>query len=217
MLRALVVLVLCTPAFAYPPEQRVTYTADDQEHIYLVQEVRAPVGLFIYAHGAGGLEEQGMSATVFDGSFGRLRALLAKRHWIYVTPRQPDFETLMPELERRYGTLPVVLAGASAGGRRVYAELSRRPYDYEGAILLCPAVALEGEPTGLTHVRCPVWIETGAEDRRITRTARAFAAYLEKHRRPHRYVEIEGGNHDDPVKQVEWPAAFAFVTKGPKK
>ena len=201
---------------AYPAERRVVYAdAEGAERVYLVQEpAGTPAGLFIYAHGAGGLEEQGMSPAGYQGSFKRLRTLLAQQRWVYVCPREPDFASLLPQLRARYGRLRTVLAGASAGGRRAYQELGRLPQGYVGAILLCPAVAREaGEPAGLARARMPIWIETGAEDKRITESARWLARYLEAEGREHRYVEIAGGNHDAPVKLVDWRAAFAFVTK----
>jgi len=196
---------------AYPAFERHTYTdATGVEHVFLLQRAprgAAPAGLFIYCHGAGGFEEQGMSPEGYAGSFARLRTLLAQRGWAYACPRLPDFDSLLPELEKYFGKIRIVLSGASAGGRRAYREALVRPGRYAGVILLCPAIEADPAPVSL-----PAWISGGEVDR-LTVGARALAANTKAAGVRCKLTVIPEGNHDAPLKQADWRAAMDYVLR----
>ena len=201
--------VAATP---YPEFERHVYRdAAGAEHAFLLQ--RAPdgavaKGLLIYAHGAGGFEEQGMDPKIFAGSFGRLRKLIAARGWAYACPRLPDFDSLLPEVEKYVGHRRTVLAGASAGGRRAYREALARPARYRGVILLCPAIQQDPDSLAL-----PAYIVGGETDERITAAAHELADAMRDAGVRVNFIELPGGNHDAPVKQVDWRAALDFTAK----
>ena len=80
----------------YPPYQRRTYTdLESKPHVYLVQEPAAPdtaKHILVYMHGGGGNEHEGMNSRGFEASFTRLRALLTQKEWIYITPRDYEYD-----------------------------------------------------------------------------------------------------------------------------
>src|SRR5258706_3825637 len=90
----------------FPTEKQITYRDQKSaEHIYLVQEPSerpANPRLLIYMHGAGGLEEQGMDPVWASGTFARLRRLMNQWQWIYVCPRDPEFQDLRKHLQTQY-------------------------------------------------------------------------------------------------------------------
>ena len=183
---------------------------------YLLQEPRIGTkraqGILIYAHGGGGLEEQGMNPSHYEGTFHRLRTLLALRNFIYICPRLADFNTLYPHLRKCYGKLPLYLAGASAGGATVFSEMVNGGRKYEGVILLCPALCPPFDITTLPAKLPPLYFVSGEADLFITKFCRNLVTALKK--RPNcqfEYVEIKGGNHDAPVKKVNWRKALTFL------
>ena len=87
---------------ALPPETTEEYRdSQDQKHVFLLQapEIKAlaeDAAILIYMHGAGGKEEQGMD------KLPRLREVMSRWGWVYVCPRDSDFDGLRAELLRRY-------------------------------------------------------------------------------------------------------------------
>src|SRR5262245_49171834 len=120
-----VFVAISTASETYPQEKTITYQiAGGERYVYAVQEPGSLAGntpIFIYMHGAAGLEEQGMEL------FPSLRRLLAEKGWLYVCPREEDFGSLRQELEHRYGKRPLYLSGASAGGAAAFEEASQNP------------------------------------------------------------------------------------------
>lgn len=195
----------------YAKERLVQY---GQGHLYLVQEPRGGPkkarGIFIYAHGGGGREEQGMDVNHYSRTFFRLRTLLNLRNFIYVCPRWAHFPSLIKELKKRYGGLPIYLAGASAGGALVYDETAKAKRRYHGILLLCPALSSKYSKK-LPPKLPPLYVVSGEKDLLITRFCRKLAA--QRGTGKFRYEEIAGGNHDAPLKQANWRKALAFLTK----
>lgn len=199
-----------------PPAKVVTYTGSDgAEHLYLVQEPRgsavgANAPVLIYMHGAGGKEEQGMY-KLFPG----LRQLLDSWGWIYACPRDDDFTGLRDDLRLRYGSCTFYLSGASAGGRAVLWEALAHPTYYSGLILMCPAVVRESLPkavaTEASSLPMPVWMICGERDTYYAATCRFVQQALERRAQSVFYLQIPGGNHDDPCLQIRWEDALRFV------
>ena len=199
---------------AYPEANRETYRDPaGKERIYMVQE---PAGLknspdiLIYMHGSAGKEEQGMDPVWENRTFARLRTLLNQWGWVYVCPRDAEFDGLLKHLKEKYRTNNVYLAGASAGGHEAIAEAVRNPSSYAGLLLLCPAFrnGTRDDPARLTM---PVWIVSGEKDRRITEQCRKLVRKLEELKKPHIYREIKGGHHGTPLEKANWEQALAFL------
>jgi pimeloyl-ACP methyl ester carboxylesterase len=185
-------------------------TADGNLHVYLVQEPetnRAGAPVFIYMHGMGGKEEQGMEI------FPSLRSHLNDLGWIYVCPRDNEYAGLLAELESRYGRRKIYLSGASAGGRWALWEAERHPGRYAGLILMCPAVRRSSLILDLSDdpLQMPVWIVCGEQDVVYAAASRWLTETLEKLARPVHYRQIPGGDHNDPCRQIRWAHALAFI------
>jgi len=201
----------------YAREFVVRYSdAEGGTHVYLVQEPLSSLGeraaILIYMHGAGGREEQGM--TVFP----KLRELLNSMGWVYVCPRDNEFDGLCRDLGKRYGERRLYLSGASAGGRWALQEAIQHGSRYSGLILMCPAAfvgtffgALDaGEP----FLKMPVWLVCGERDSSYAATCRLLAQAVKQRGGRVRYREIPGGDHDDPWRQIRWTDAIKFVSEG---
>ena len=183
---------------------------------YLVQEpkggAKSARAILVYAHGGGGQEEQGMDPKHYAQSFHRLRLLLHLRNFIYVCPRFVSFKRLYPHLRKRYGQLPIYLAGASAGGATVFRELLQKKRKYGGAILLCPALSPKNTPIKLPSKLPPLYIVSGEDDVYITQFCRQMIAQVKKgNHGPYKYVELPQGNHDAPLKKAPWSKALSYL------
>ncbi|MEI6083924.1 MAG: hypothetical protein WCS70_06445 [Verrucomicrobiota bacterium] len=195
-----------------PAVQKASYRdVFGESHAYLVQQPTKPAEhsqLLIYMHGAGGLEEQGMDPQWASRTFTRLRTLMNQWGWVYVCPRDEEFPGLLADLRKKYKPETIVLAGASAGGRVALTEASRAPKSYAGLILLCPAINGASDVSKLTM---PAWIVSATGDEFITLNTRQLVGSLERAKKRHRYVEMPGGGHDTPVREVEWEKALWFL------
>ena len=200
-----------------PPELTLTYVdTNGVEHLYLAQEpqvrpIPADTPILIFMHGKGGKEEQGMR-KLFPG----LRELLDGRGWIYVCPRDGEFEGLRCELVRRYGERTLYLSGASAGGRAALREALQHPAAYAGLILMCPALAPEKLPTfksDASLLPMPLWMICGEMDLDFAATCRALQAVLTNRQQAVHYFEIPGGDHNAPCSKINWEEALRFVSE----
>ena len=201
---------IATAAHSIPNWQKITYqNAAGESHVFALKEpteINADSYIFIYMHGAAGLEEQGMEL------FPSLRKLLTEKKWIYVCPRDDDYQGLRNELELRYGKHLIFLSGASAGGNSAFEEATRNPSAYKGLILLCPAI----DPGAITQktalsLKMPVWIIAGDRDGISIDASRKLYQLLRSAHRPVDYDEIPGGNHNAPLTQINWRDAVSFV------
>ena len=199
---------------AFPGANREAYRDPaGTERIYMVQEpedLKHSPNILIYMHGSAGKEEQGMDPVWENRTFARLRTLLNKLGWVYVCPRDAEFNGLLKHLKQKYQTNNVYLAGASAGGHEAIAEAVRNPSSYAGLLLLCPAFR-NGTGDDPARLTMPVWIVSGEKDRRITEQCRKLVSKLEELKKPHIYREIKGGHHGTPVEKANWEKALAFL------
>jgi protein tyrosine phosphatase (PTP) superfamily phosphohydrolase (DUF442 family)/dienelactone hydrolase len=193
-----------------PVQKSVNYTdAAGKEHTYLVQEpayASTTTPVFIYLYGAGGKEEQGMQL------FGDLRKLLNTTRWIYVCPRDYEYAGLRKSITKQYGSRPLVLCGASAGGREAYLEATGNPGAYAAAVLLCPAFpATRIREQNITKLTMPVAIVCGENDPLSTAASRKLVDELKKMNRKVLYQEIPGGDHDAPLIKTDWPNVLKHI------
>lgn len=207
---------LVTPE-GFPPHTRVVYEDDaGNRHVYLVQESETVAGdapVLVYLHGANGTEADGMAATGYFGSFARLRAELAARGWIYITPRDYDMDGLYDEILTRYGARPVYLAGHSAGGRETLLATHVHPDRYAGIMPMHPGI---GYPVqigrgGLKGFNMPIWMTCSDDDGVITPATRTIARDLRDLGKRLVYVEVPGGGHGGGCARADWPAALDFL------
>lgn len=204
----------------FAKEKTIKYTGrSGKEHVYLVQEPLAdPIPedtpIHIYMHGAGGKEEQGM--TIFSD----IRGLMNEWGWIYVCPRDGDYNGLLKDLSNRYGERKVYLSGASAGGRSVYREAVRNALPYSGLILMCPALPAStivlDEPDE-NYLPMPVWMVCGEKDILYASFCRSLESALKDLNRDVYYREIPGGHHGTPTTRIQWKKAFEFILKDSKE
>jgi pimeloyl-ACP methyl ester carboxylesterase len=199
---------------AYSEAEHVqTLTGHGTEQHYLVQEperLEPNAPILIYMHGADGDETQGMDPEYADGTFARLRSILYRHGWIYVTARIADFDGLKQELKARYGPRPFVLSGSSLGGAQSLREAMASPRAYAGVIVMCPALPMaDAKPA--KNLTMPVYIECGANDVLIAEVSRKMADTMKRRREPYVYVEIPGGTHRTPIEQIDWKRALDFV------
>lgn len=174
-----------------------------------------PKGIFIYMHGAGGGKEQGRSDTAFKGSFARLQtALNDELSLIYVTPETVSFNEpggrqlakLIDKLRAERPTLPIYLAGASAGGRTaVYA--TEHTASLDGLILISPALTpsqIEHPPANLK--RLSMFIEHGTEDPIVNwRGSSEFEINVAS---PSSSTIFAKGDHNTPLETIDWSHAI---------
>ncbi|MBA4388331.1 MAG: hypothetical protein C0404_10145 [Verrucomicrobia bacterium] len=171
----------------------------DAEHA-----TNAPI--LIYMHGAGGREEQGMKL------FPKLRTLLNERSWIFICPRDYEYEDLRVELARRYGKRKLFLSGASAGANSAFKEAAGHTNVYSGLILMCPAVHPTAvDEAGKELAGMPLWLVCGELDRIPVESSRKLYSLLKQMNSPVNYHEIPGGNHDAPCFKIAWEDALRFV------
>lgn len=197
---------------SYPEAKIVTYqSADGDSHVYAVQDsthLVTQTHVLIYMHGSAGLEEQGMQL------FPSLRRLLHARGWIYICPRDEDYKGLLREIENRYGKQPIFLSGASAGGSSAFEEAIRNPGAYSGLILMCPAISSAGVGNEVSRLlTMPVWIVAGERDNYSVEASRRLYQILNSGDHRVHYHEIPKGNHNAPLKQIEWERALDFLTE----
>ena len=177
-----------------------------------MQEPRASISenapILIYMHGMGGKEEQGMEI------FPSLRTLLNEDGWIYVCPRDDEYDGLLTELAQRYGKRRTFLSGASAGARSALREAFANPSHYEGLILMCPAVRPSALATTLSEntLSMPTWIVCGENDTVCAASSRMLYKMQQAREHPVYYREIPGGDHNVPCREIRWSAALEFVT-----
>lgn len=205
---------LAGPTHAVLPAASVERYEDQRgrQHVFLMQapspsQINSNSVIFLYIHGAGGLEEQGMNI------FPKLRRLLSRMESIYVCPRDYEYDCLLAELHGRFGDRPVYLCGASAGGRSALAEAVRRPEDYSGLVLLGPAVLPDSDLlASVTRLPFPVYMRCGEQDIAYARTCNAIQRRLTKSGGRVFYEIIPGGDHDSPCRNVDWADVMRFLT-----
>jgi len=91
-----------------------------------------------------------------------------------------------------------------AAAIRLHYQASGRSLDEE---LLARSALLHAD-----RLTMPVYLSHGAADALIpVEPTRALAKRLQEQGRPVKYVEIEGGDHDSPVVQVNWSQALDLV------
>lgn len=193
-----------------------TETYRDSEkrlHRYQVQEPKdfqAKPNILIYMHGSAGKEEQGMDLQWERGTFARLRILMNRWRWVYVCPRDAEFDGLLKHLEETYAPQDIYLAGASGGGNIALWEAQRNPSAYAGLLLLCPAIKRR-KSNNPSPPAMPVWIVSATRDRKITQKCRVLVRELESLQSPCFYREIAGGHHGTPLQKVHWQKALEFL------
>lgn len=191
------------------PDRRL-YLDVGRLRVYRVREPSVSVTggpIVVYLRGAGGTERQGLGPE-----FARLHAALDRRGGVLACPRDPELGALLPRLHARYGDRPLVLVGASMGGRHAYDEACEHPERYAGLVLLCPAVHYEGPPVADTRfLPMPVWIVCGDRDEWALDASRGLARDLAALGRPVHHHEIPGGDHGAPLQAIDWDAALDFV------
>ncbi len=199
---------------SYPEAKRFeTKTTKGAEQYYMVQEpetLSANAPMLLYMHGADGDETQGMDPEYAEGTFARLRSLLAQRGWLYVTARKAEYEGLRKELEVKYGKRPIVLSGSSLGGKQSLTEAMLHPDLYAGVIVMCPALPLS-DPGPAQRLTMPVYIESGEKDVLIASVSRMVLGAMKRKGRPFIYKEIPEGTHRTPIEQIDWVGALEFV------
>lgn len=193
-----------------PVQKSVSYTdTAGKEYLYLVQEpayASTATPVFIYLNGAAGKEEQGMQV------FGDLRKLLNTTRWIYVCPRDYEYTGLRTSITEQYGNRPLIICGASAGGREAYLEAIKNPGTYAGVVLLCPALpASRIRKQEFRTLTMPVVIVCGENDSLSTAASRKLALGLEKTNRNVLYREIPGGDHAAPLEKTGWPNVLKHI------
>jgi hypothetical protein len=199
---------------ALPAARTETYRDPEKRtRIYRVQEPKdfqAKPNILIYMHGSAGKEEQGMDLLWESGTFARLRILMNRWGWVYVCPRDAEFDGLLKHLEETYAPQDIYLAGASGGGNIALWEAQRNPSAYAGLLLLCPAIQRRkrNNPSPPTM---PVWIVSATRDHKITQKCRVLVRDLEALQSPCFYREIAGGHHGTPVQKVNWQKALEFL------
>ncbi|MEZ4600637.1 MAG: alpha/beta hydrolase [Syntrophotaleaceae bacterium] len=198
----------------FPAEQRVTYVDPaGKSRIYLVQESEKRLispTILVYMHGSAGGEEQGMDPRWANGAFSRLRQLMNRWGWVYVCPRDGEFEGLLRHLGEKYKSRRVFLCGASYGGTLVLREAAKNPDRYAGLLLLGPAVG-NGSQSDPSRLSMPTWILSGERDYEVSRQARILAGHLKELKRSCFYREIAGGRHSSPVEKVDWLEALGYL------
>lgn len=201
-------------AIGYPDAMSFPMTATrGQDQYCMVQEpatIRPAAPIMIYMHGADGDETQGMDPEYAEGTFARLRTLLADRGWIYVTARIADFDGLRSELESKYGPRPIVLSGSSLGGKQSLMEAMANPSEYAGVIAMCPALPFS-DASPAKALTMPVYIESGERDVLIAEVSRKIAGVLRRQGTPYIYIEIPEGTHRTPIEQIDWDRALRLV------
>jgi dipeptidyl aminopeptidase/acylaminoacyl peptidase len=106
--------------------------------------------VFVYLHGALSHQEQGVTAGIYNGSFEKWGAELARRNAIYVCPEyrgnswmgpaaEADVLDILSFLTKRFPGRRLILAGGSMGGTSALIFASRHPKAVDGVISLCPA------------------------------------------------------------------------------
>jgi pimeloyl-ACP methyl ester carboxylesterase len=197
-----------------PPAHRVTYVDPaGKSRLYLVQEPEKAAdspSILIYMHGSAGGEEQGMDRRWANGAFTRLRQLMNDWGWVYVCPRDGEFEGLLKHLGKKYKPRNIFLCGASFGGKLVLREAEKNPARYAGLLLLGPAIG-NGSKSDPRRLTMPVWIVCGEKDYAVTRQARILARRLKELKKFCFHREIAGGRHGSPVEKVDWQKALEFL------
>lgn len=187
---------------------------------YILYPEKQVQGILIYLHGAGGGLEQGQLDGTYKDSFKKLKHLLKNDlRYLYVTPALSTFGAnggqdaidLARELQTRYPTIPLFLAGASAGGRTTFYALKHSSGLFKGAIALCPAV-----DSTITHhdwsqePSTPLWIAQGTHDQFIPiNIIDDFVTRLTQQSQNVTYIRIPDGDHGAPIDQIDWKAALS--------
>ncbi|MFC1479585.1 endonuclease/exonuclease/phosphatase family protein [Planctomycetota bacterium] len=175
-------------------------------------------GIFMYMHGAGGGMEQGISDSLFKGSFKRLKQILKDKKYIYVCPSTVDYEKegsinlneLCVHLLKKHGDLPIVLAGASAGARTALYTVQDQESKFAGLILICPAVNQKIYNQKPLY-KLPIWIVHGKSDSIIPYPIiQKIASDLKAKEYAVTFKTVSGG-HDAPVELVQWKEALTFI------
>jgi pimeloyl-ACP methyl ester carboxylesterase len=106
--------------------------------------------VFVYLHGALSHQEQGVTAGIYNGSFEKWGAELARRNAVYVCPEyrgnswmgpaaEADVLDILCLLTKRFPGRRLILSGGSMGGTSALIFASRHPKAVDGVISLCPA------------------------------------------------------------------------------
>jgi len=126
-----------------------TYLLSDYRLAKNKESAETPL-LVIYLHGATAHEDQGMTAGIYQNSFGRLALELERREAIYVCPEyrggswmgaaaEADVSEIIAILRKKYHPKKIILMGGSMGGTSVLIYAARNPKNLDGGIALCPA------------------------------------------------------------------------------
>lgn len=187
-------------------------------------ESKDPRAIIIYMHGAGGGYEQGMQNNNYKESFKRLKETVLDLSYLYFTP---EVSTLSPEgyddlrifvafIKNKYPNRPIYLAGASAGGRFAASYIKDLHNDIDGAILIGPVV---DDRWGIilavgTLKRIPVYIIAGSKDQVVPiKTIELLKDVLNRMHFPVKLDILDGGDHNAPVEEINWPNAIDFLVK----
>ena len=185
------------------------HSADGTPHLYLAQESYGSYSntpVLVYLHGAGGREEQGMTL------FKSLRNILHTNGWVYVCPRDYEYDGLYQDLVTRYGRRPLILSGASAGGREAYQEAIAHSERYSALILLCPAV-IESmiRAQDVKKLNMPFYVICGTKDPIAAPACQALDSMARGASKRVHYRELPNGDHGAPLKEINWPEALRFI------
>ena len=169
------------------------------------QAVPPGAGIMIYMHGAGRDETQGMTL------FPMLRECLARKGWIYVSPRTYEFTHLVRHLQTRYAKRKIYLAGASRGGYEIFEEVRRHPDTYAGMVQIGSALYAVRTPEP-GEINIPTYFVFGDSDPGHSDAHRRIIAALKRQNAPIKYREIENDGHEAPYgDQSWWAEALKFA------
>jgi hypothetical protein len=190
-------------------EEYVSSTLKKKLSYLTITPDEKPAGIFVYMHGAGGGMEQGMSDSLFEGAFKKLKQVLEHKQYIYVCPSTADFEIagsrnlneFYMHLSKKHGNLPVILAGASAGARTVLYALQDNDCKFAGVVLLCPAVN-EKIYSQKPLSEIPIWIMHGKSDSIIPCSIiEKIVSDLKAKGYTAAFKMVPGG-HDEPLAEI---------------
>lgn len=204
----------------FPSAQVMVYQMCNRKRSqYLVQaptNIAPDAAIVIYYHGYKKDEKQGMAL------FPLLREWVARKGWIYVSPREYEMSGLLKDVIEQYGNRRIFLAGASAGGGYVFGKAQEQPRRFSGLFLIGPALQLSSLKKG--EIVIPTFVVYGDQDGAYSSSARVVVDALTEQAVPVYYEEIKGGGHNAPYgNQSWWTNALEFVTSrsnvqyGPKK
>jgi len=171
-------------------------------------------GIFIYMHGAGGGAEQGISDTLYKGTFARLKKTLDDQGFLYVCPATVGFGQagganlveLTEHLKKKY-KVPVYISGASAGARSVAKAIQTKRL-YAGAIFICPAM---NSNDFKSKIDIPVYVIHGKDDPIVSyKTVLDVVVALKTNRTRIQFVTVDG-NHDSPLESISWDSSIDFI------